>query len=63
MSHITSRNVRFWHHTSRILLAEESILAAAVVAAGCLYLFAWLPKKDSPVNGTSAPVFRLMSDL
>ena len=54
MSHITSRNVRFWHHTSRILLAEESILAAAVVAAGCLYLFAWLPTPIMPSAATTA---------
>jgi len=54
MSHITSRDVRFWHHPSRILLAEESILAAAVVAAGCLYLFAWLPKPIMPPAATSA---------
>ena len=54
MSHNTSQNVRFWHHTSRILLAEESILAAAVVAAGCLYLFAWLPKPIMPPAATTA---------
>jgi hypothetical protein len=52
MSHVTSRNVRFWHHPSRILLAEESILAMAVAAAGCLYLFAWLPKPIMPPAAT-----------
>lgn len=54
MSHVTSKNDRIWHHTSRILFAEESILAAAVVAAGCLYLFAWLPKPIMPPAATTA---------
>lgn len=52
MSHVTSRIERFWHRPSRILLAEEAILAMAVVAAGCLYLFAWLPKPIVPPTPT-----------
>ena len=54
MSRITSLKERFWHQPSRILLAEESILAMAVVAAGCLYLFAWLPKPIMPPAATAA---------
>jgi hypothetical protein len=52
MSNVTPRNDRFWHHPSRILLAEESILAMAVVATGLLYLFAWLPKPVVPAAAT-----------
>jgi len=54
MSHDPSHTERFWHRPSRILLAEESILAMAVVAAGCLYLFAWLPKPIVPPAATEA---------
>ena len=53
MSHDNSRNVRFWHQSSRILLAEESIPAMTIVAAGCLYLFAWLPKPIMPPAATA----------
>jgi len=54
MSSVTSRIQRFWKQPSRILLAEESILATAVVAAGLLYLFAWLPKPIVPSAATEA---------
>jgi hypothetical protein len=62
MSHVNARNVRFWHQPSRILLAEESILAMTVVAAGCLYLFAWLPKPIMPPAAT-ATVQKLKASL
>jgi hypothetical protein len=52
MSRVTSWIDRLWHHPSRILLAEESILAMAVVAAGFFYLFAWLPKPIVPPAAT-----------
>lgn len=62
MSHISSKTDRSWHHPSRILFAEESILAMAVVAAGCLYLFAWLPKPIMPPAAT-AVVLKLKASL
>ena len=62
MSRVTSKTERSWHHPSRILLAEESILAMAVVAAGCLYLFAWLPKPILPPAAT-ATVSKLKAAL
>jgi hypothetical protein len=62
MSQVSPRNVRFWHHPSRILLAEESILAMTIVAAGCLYLFAWLPKPIMPPAAT-ATVQKLKASL
>jgi hypothetical protein len=54
MSHATSHHGRFWHHPTRILMAEESILAMVVVAAGFCYLFAWLPKPIVPPAATEA---------
>jgi hypothetical protein len=62
MSHVSPRNIRFWHHSSRLLLAEESILAMMIVAAGCLYLFAWLPKPIMPPAAT-ATVQKLKASL
>lgn len=48
MSSVASRNHRFWHHPSRLLLAEESIAAMIVVASGLLYVFACLPRPILP---------------
>jgi len=62
MSHVNTRNIRFWHQPSRILFAEESILAMTIVAAGGLYLFAWLPKPIMPPAAT-ATVQKLKASL
>ena len=48
MSSVASPKHRFWHHPSRLLLAEESVAAMVIVASGLLYLFACLPQPILP---------------